>query len=172
MAKIFLAETANLIQDAQDLSKDYIAWVTKAIQEHYPDVDIGAFIGEHDYDAGGADFPGECVPPFGRLFVALHEDQPAGCVALAKFEDGVCEMRTLFVRPDFHGLGIGRQLAETVLDAAREIGYETMRLDTLALMHSALNLYHSLGFRDIPPYRKVSGLVAQYVCFLERDLTN
>jgi GNAT superfamily N-acetyltransferase len=170
MTKIVLAETADLIQHAQDLSKDYIAWVTNAIQEHYPDVDIRAFIGEHDYDEHGADFPGECVPPFGRLLVALHMDQPAGCVALAKYGDGVCEMRTLFVRPDFHGMGIGRQLVESVLKAAHEIGYKTMRLDTLALMQSALNLYYLLGFRDIPPYREVSGVVQQYICFLELDL--
>jgi len=106
-----------------------------------------------DFDAELAHLERHYAPPRGRLYVALQDDQPAGCVALRRFEKGVCEMKRLYVRPVFRGHHIGRQLAETVVEAAREIGYDAMRLDTVPAMKSANRLYRTLGFKAIEAYR-------------------
>lgn len=100
-----------------------------------------------------AELPGAYAPPAGRLLIARVGDEVVGCVALRPLEPGVCEMKRLWVEPGFAGQGIGRALTERIVAAAREIGYQRMRLDTIpARMPAAQHLYTSLGFREIPPY--------------------
>lgn len=114
-----------------------------------------------------ASLPGPYAPPAGLLLLATYEGTPAGCVAFKRLEDGICEMKRLYVRPAFRAHGLGRALGESILAAAHDAGYHTMRLDTLPSMRSAQALYASLGFREIAPYCKnpVEGAV-----FMERAL--
>jgi putative acetyltransferase len=99
-----------------------------------------------------ADLPGPYAPPAGSLLIAWQGKEPAGCVALRKVKPGVCEMKRLFVRPQFQGRGLGRGLAEAIISQASSIGYREMRLDTLPKLKSALAIYELLGFVRIPPY--------------------
>ena len=128
------------IGETRQLFDEYVTW-------------LGVNLCFQNYDKEVAELPGDYVPPDGRLFLASRDDEVEGCIALRKLEDGVCEMKRLFVRPQFRGAGLGRVLAERIIDEARTIGYQRMRLDTLpGKMDQAIAMYRTLGFRDIERY--------------------
>lgn len=108
------------------------------------------------FDAELASLPGEYAPPRGALLLALVDGAVAGCCALRPLDScdypNASEMKRLYVRKAFRGFGLGRQLAEATLDAARQAGYASVLLDTLDDMESARALYTGLGFEEIPPY--------------------
>ena len=106
------------------------------------------------FDQELARLPGDYARPDGRLLLATHEDQPAGCVALHKLTPDIGEMKRLYVRPQFRGKSLGRELAERIIAEARQIGYNKLRLDTVEpVMTTAVAMYRQLGFREISPYR-------------------
>lgn len=100
-----------------------------------------------------ANLPGEYAPPAGRLYICLVDGSAAGCVALRRIDEQTCEMKRLYVRAAFRGRHLGRLLAERVIQEARTVGYQAMRLDTLPAMREAITLYQSLGFRPTEAYR-------------------
>lgn len=106
-----------------------------------------------NFQAEVAALPDRYAPPSGQLLLAKVDGDPVGCVALRQIGDGICEMKRLFVRPALRGNGIGRALAQAIIEEARRIGYECMRLDTV--LEPAKCLYRSLGFQEIPPYQHV-----------------
>jgi putative acetyltransferase len=91
-------------------------------------------------------------PPRGVLLLSEIEDMPAGCAAVRPIKDHICELKRVYVRSAYRGAGLGRLLTETALQAARDMGYARIRLDTLPQMAEAQRLYESLGFRDIGAY--------------------
>ena len=109
-----------------------------------------------ELDVELATLPGDYAAPRGTLLLALVEGQVAACGGLRPLDrvdyPNAAEMRRLFVRKAFRGFGLGRQLAEAILDAARQIGYSSVLLDTLDDMEAARALYEDLGFEDVPPY--------------------
>jgi putative acetyltransferase len=115
-----------------------------------------------------ATLPGDYARPTGRLLLVFEELQAAGCGALRRIDDEVCEMKRLYVRPAFRGKGAGRELIDALIREARGVGYKRVRLDTLPSMTTAMAIYRSLGFKEIAPYRinPVPG-----ASFLELDLT-
>lgn len=105
------------------------------------------------FDKELAELPGKYAPPKGRIYIATVAENIAGCIAVRPMDEkGICEMKRLFVREEFRGQGIGRLLAERIIADARQIGYRTMRLDTLQRMETARALYTTLGFNVIPAY--------------------
>ena len=106
------------------------------------------------FDKELAELPGDYAPPRGCLLLARSDAELAGCVALHRLEDGICEMKRLYVRPQFRGKRLGLALVKEVVRQARQAGYKHMRLDTVEpVMKDAVVMYRRFGFREIAPYR-------------------
>jgi putative acetyltransferase len=133
------ATTPQHMAVARALFEEYAAWLGV-------DLCFQGFAAELD------GLPGFYAPPQGRLLLALTGAEAAGCIALRPREEGICEMKRLFVRPSYRGHGLGKLLVERVVAEARGIGYRTMRLDTLPSMQAAIRLYESIGFGRCAPY--------------------
>ena len=117
---------------------------------------LGLDLAFQNFDDELAQLPGDYAAPRGALLQAYVDGALAGCCALRPLDNAdipnAAEMKRLYVRRAFRGFGLGRQLAETILDAARQAGYACVLLDTLDDMEAARNLYADLGFQSIEPY--------------------
>jgi putative acetyltransferase len=131
-------------------SPDNLATVRELFREYAASLDIDLCF--QNFEQELAELPGKYAPPSGGLFLAMADGQAAGCAAVRAMEGDVCEMKRLYVRPQYRGRGAGRMLALATISAAREIGYRRIVLDTLDSLHAALALYERLGFRRIKPY--------------------
>ena len=145
MLRIFQAETPEQIEQVRKLFLEYAQ-------------SLGFSLCFQSFDKELASLPGDYAPPSGRLYLASWNGAPAGCVALHSFGNeasGSCEMKRLYVRPEFRGHNLGRALIHAVIAAAREIGYLRMLLDTVQGVHDkAIERYREYGFREIAPYRE------------------
>lgn len=137
---ILSAETPDQIEEARRLFREYEKW-------------LGVDLCFQSFEEELKNLPGKYAAPTGRLFLARADEKIAGCVALRKLDDEICEMKRLFVRQAFRGSGLGKRLIEKLLEDAKIIGYKKIRLDTLPdKMPAAVKLYESYGFRRIKPY--------------------
>ncbi|MCH8273322.1 MAG: GNAT family N-acetyltransferase [Armatimonadetes bacterium] len=139
MVQIVGAASEEQISQVRELFVEYVEW-------------LGFHLCFQNFDEELRTLPGNYAPPAGRLYLAVLGGRIAGCVGLRRIAEGVCEMKRLYARLEFRGKGIGRRLAQAVIEEARRIGYKTMRLDTLSRMEEARSLYRSLGFLEIEPY--------------------
>lgn len=105
-----------------------------------------------DFETEFKTLPGKYGPPEGVLILALVDGKGAGCIALRRISENICEMKRLYVRDEYRGLGIGKKLITMIIEEASRIDYHYIRLDTLPTMKKAQGLYISLGFYDIEPY--------------------
>jgi ribosomal protein S18 acetylase RimI-like enzyme len=138
--KLIQVKSEEEAKQARRLFEEYAAW-------------LGFNLCFQNFDKELAELPGDYAPPNGCLFLAVENDQVAGCVALRKIGEGTGEMKRLYVRAEFRGKGLGRSLTETIIEAARDLGYQRLRLDTLpGKMDQAIGIYRSLGFKDIERY--------------------
>ncbi len=137
--KIFQAELSQ-IADVRELFLEYAQ-------------SLGFSWCVQNFDKELAGLPGDYAPPDGRLLLAEYEGQIAGCVALHKLGEEICEMKRLYLRPGFRGKGLGRVLADRIIGEARAIGYKRVRLDTVEpVMKDAVQMYRRIGFKEIAPY--------------------
>lgn len=155
MIEVVQAETPEQIEQARTLFREYEMW-------------FGLSLCFQNFDEEVANLPGKYAKPDGRLFLAFSGEKIAGCIALRKLEEKVCEMKRLFVREEFRGLRIGKLLIEKVIEEAKLAGYEKMRLDTFPpKMSKAVKLYASYDFREISPYYQNP---YDKVLYMEREL--
>lgn len=140
MLRIFPVKTEKDVESAKRLFVEYADY-------------LGFDLSFQGFEEELANLPGCYAQPEGRIFLAEYEGEIAGCVALRKLNNGICEGKRLYVKPEFRGLKIGRKLMEAIIKKAREIGYTHIRGDTVPSMQVARALYESLGFKKIAPYR-------------------
>ena len=134
-------------------SPDQIAAIRELFLEYAKS--LGFSLCFQSFDQELASLPGDYAPPYGQLLLATTNRDPAGCVALHKLTQEICEMKRLYVRPQFRGKGLGLALAENIIAEARQLGYKKLRLDTVEpIMKKAVAMYRRLGFREISPYRQ------------------
>jgi ribosomal protein S18 acetylase RimI-like enzyme len=127
------------LDEIRQLFNEYVVW-------------LGIDLAFQDYALEFNNLPGKYAEPDGRLYIACVDGQPAGCIAMRRFDEQRSEMKRLYVRPQYRGLKLGRMLAEQVIADARSCGYTAMLLDTLSFMPDAIALYRKLGFVETGPY--------------------
>jgi putative acetyltransferase len=143
----------NILLTTPVLAAELLA-TTEIFREYA--VTLGFDLCFQDFEGEIANLPGDYAPPRGALLLAKVDGAIAGCCALRPLDSSdyvnAAEMKRLYVRPVFRGLGLGRQLAEAILDEARFAAYDSVLLDTLDDMEIARAMYEELGFKEIPPY--------------------
>jgi putative acetyltransferase len=133
-------------------TKDQVTIIRELFIEYA--TSLGFSLCFQDFDKELTGLPGEYAPPDGCLLLAMDNTIAIGCVALRKHDEGICEMKRLYVKPSGRGKGLGKKLVIAIIGEAIKIGYTKMRLDTVPAMKEAIALYRSIGFYEIKPYRE------------------
>ena len=129
------------------LIREYLEWLNDRLKREYGiEFDVEAMVQSDLTD------PDKFHPPHGRFYLVRYKDQIAGVGCLKKLKIGVGEVQRMYVPPAYRGKGIGRAMANRLIDDARSIGYRQLRLESLEFLDAAHSLYHSVGFHEIDPY--------------------
>jgi GNAT superfamily N-acetyltransferase len=168
MIQIIIPATPEELDHVRDLMRAFNSWHRA---RHPQDLDlIDSYFDAVAFERELASLPGKYLAPDGALLLALVDHQPAGCVALRKLSLEACEMKRMFVYPEYHGRGVGKALGKAVIEAARRARYRVMKLDTSIRQTEAQQLYSRLGFRLIEPYYEVSDELRNWLVFMELEL--
>ncbi len=127
------------VQETKELIKEYLKWIDNDLSFQQVDEEL-------------AGFPKKYEEPDGSFFIAKDGKNVIGCIGLKKIQSGICEMKRLFVKDEYKGRGLGKELIKTLIEEAKKKGYSKMRLDTLSKMKSAQRLYKEFGFYEIEQY--------------------
>ena len=136
--------------DYKDEIKSLFTEYTEYLVEN--DVEFKKYLEIQKYDNEIENLEDKYGVPWGRLYIAFYENQVAGCIALRKLNDTQCEMKRLYVKPEFRNKGIAKMLVEKVISDSKEIGYSSMLLDTLPFLQTAIKMYKKIGFYEIGCY--------------------
>lgn len=165
MLKIFPAKSSEDIEIAKMLFTEYAEFLKEVLYEH---ANLPWLVEYYrDLEKEVDHLPDRYRQPEGAILLAEYNDQPAGCVALGRLSDDICEMKRLFIRPENRRKSIGTALCEALVDRAKKAGYTHMRLATV--MEEAKVLYHSLGFKKTAPYRDIPSELKS-VAYMELNL--
>jgi putative acetyltransferase len=156
--QIRVVVTEEDLEQVRDLFREYFTWVDTIM--HFDMTYQGV---EQELQI----LPGAYSPPEGCLLLAQVDGQAAGCVALRPREQGVCELKRMYVRPEYQGQVLGRALCERVIQEGKEKGYSLMRLDTEKTLSAAQHIYHSFGFKDALPYYAAPPGISERAVFME-----
>ena len=166
--KILDATSEKYLDHVRNLIKAFLKW---HLNRHLEDIDlINEYFDPKDFEEELVSLPGKYSKPEGNLLLAFYNDQPAGCVALKKIDEHTCEMKRMFVYPEFHGKGIGYALAKAIIDEAKKIGYSSMKLDTSIRQIEAQKLYQGFGFKNIEAYYELPDKQKNWLVFMELRL--
>jgi putative acetyltransferase len=168
MSQVRVPASADELEQVRALMRAFVAWHRERHQQDLSLID--SYFDAAAFETELASLPGKYAPPTGHLFLATVNGAPAGCVALREIDDDACEMKRMYVYPEYHGRGVGRALGEAVIDAARAAGYRVMRLDTSIRQAEARTLYQRLGFREIAPYYELPEELRNWLVFMELPL--
>ncbi len=150
------------------LIRQFVTWHRT---RHVDDIAlINEYFDEHAFEEELESLPGKYARPNGRLLLALFKGEPAGCVALRKIDDQTCEMKRMFVYTRFHGKGIGTALCSEIVNEARLIGYQTIKLDTSFRQIEAQKLYQRAGFSVTKAYYDLPKKLEDWLVFMEMKL--
>jgi GNAT superfamily N-acetyltransferase len=167
MLKIVPAETETQYQQIRKLLAEFIAMDTAQMNELGFDANASL---EFYFASGAEELPGIYAPPNGRIFLASYSEKTAGCGAFRRITANACEMKRMYVRPEFRGKHVGSRLAKTLISTAREVGYNVMRLETTTYSDKAIALYTAVGFRTCEPYYSIPEGFRKIIVCMELDL--
>lgn len=167
--QIVHATTQEQLEDVRALINAFLKW---HLQRHTEDIElINEYFDQKDFEKELATLPGNYAAPGGRLLLALHDNKAAGCVALKKIDHGSCEMKRMFVYPEYRGNRVGYLLGKAIIEEAIQIGYRNMKLDTSFRQVEAQKLYEAFGFKRIQPYYRLPERLRNWLIFMELELS-